>query len=76
MDLNKLLPLPAELNNIILYKYKGLSHPTALLIKNFKFSKKYGLDREISLEPYIKNKNGGKIFIPSSPYKLPFSLNF
>ena len=34
MELNKLLPLPAELKNIILYKYKGLSHPCSIIINN------------------------------------------
>ena len=34
MNINKLLPLPAEINNIILYKYKGLSHPCSIIINN------------------------------------------
>lgn len=35
MSLNNLLPLPTELNNLILYKHGGLSTPTALIINKY-----------------------------------------
>ncbi len=33
--MDDLLPLPKELNNLIIYKYGGLSTPTSIIMNNY-----------------------------------------